>query len=100
MIECLGTAHEENEEKVVAYQNGRQRRQLHIRAALEQRLAAAPKVDDAIATLVHAHLEAGDDEHGVSHVGDACSAIHHATNDQAPVDVHHGEGGGRADEVR
>lgn len=100
MIGCSGTAHEENEEKVVTYQNGRQRRQLHISAPLEQRLAAAPEVDDAIATLVHAHLKAGDDEHRVTHVGDACSAIHDATNDQAPIDVNHGEGGGRAGEVR
>lgn len=81
MIGFSGTAHGENEEKVVTYQNGGQRRQLHISAALEQRLAAALEVDDAIAALVHAHLEAGNDEHRVTHVGDACSAIHNAAND-------------------
>ena len=99
-LDVRGRLTRENEEKVVTYQNGRQRRQLHIIAALDQRLAAAPEVDDAIATVVHAHLEAGDDEHRVTHVGDACGAIHNAANDQAPVDVSHGEGGGRAGEVR
>lgn len=102
MIGWSWTAVEETKGKNEAgtYHDGRQRSQLHIRAALEQGLAAAPEVDDAIVTLVHAHLEAGDDEDRVLHVGDECSAIHNAADDDASADVDHGEGGGRVDETR
>lgn len=85
---------------VAAYHDGWQRRQLHVGAALEQRLAAAAEIDDAIATLVHAHLQAGDDEDGVLYVGDACGAIHNAADHDASADVGHGERGGRVDKVR